>query len=100
MLLLLNYFCQQNNTGELIYYERPDTAGPKLSDYIRTEFNDKSACEGIDKILKKIHGYVGIVEKTRLLFLVGQSRVHIDDVAGLGNFVEIEVSPTYEDKYY
>jgi len=31
------------------------------------------------------------VKKTRYLYLVGQTRVHLDDVEGLGQFMELEV---------
>ncbi|KAH6934832.1 hypothetical protein HPB50_001268 [Hyalomma asiaticum] len=36
-------------------------------------------------------GIRGVVQKTRDLFLVGQTRVHVDTVDGLGDFVELEV---------
>ena len=36
-------------------------------------------------------GFEGLSEKTRYLYLVGQTRVHMDDVEGLGQFMELEV---------
>ncbi|MEW6405591.1 MAG: class IV adenylate cyclase, partial [Chloroflexota bacterium] len=33
----------------------------------------------------------GVVKKTRYLYMVGQTRVHLDDVEGLGQFLELEV---------
>lgn len=37
------------------------------------------------------HIVKGIVKKKRLLYLVGQTRVHCDEVDGLGHFMELEV---------
>lgn len=52
---------------------------------------DENACSGIANILIESNGSVGIVKKTRKLYMIDQTRVHIDDVEGLGNFLELEV---------
>lgn len=92
-LLILYYYYQysQDGTGVLVYYERSDTQGPKLSDYSLVDLATEKACDEMKKILEKLNGISGLVEKTRHLYMVGQSRVHIDKVTGLGDFLEIEV---------
>jgi predicted adenylyl cyclase CyaB len=37
------------------------------------------------------YGAVGRLRKHRTLFLVGRTRVHLDQVEGLGEFLELEV---------
>jgi len=41
--------------------------------------------------MEKAFGVRAVVKKTRLLFLVGRTRIHIDAVEDLGDFIEIEV---------
>jgi len=77
-----------DGTGELIAYERTDTAGPKLSSYHRAPTATPS--ELLD-VLARALGTRGIVRKQRAVYLVGQTRVHLDEVDGLGTFVELEV---------
>ncbi len=74
--------------AELIYYERPDQEGPKLSEYIRTPIPD---AESLKQILTRIYGMRAIVNKRRELYMVGRTRIHLDDVEGLGSFIELEV---------
>jgi predicted adenylyl cyclase CyaB len=74
--------------GQLIYYSRPDQAGPKRSDYHLYETTDP---EGLKNVLALALGVRGVVRKTRYLYLVGQTRIHLDDVEGLGEFIELEV---------
>jgi predicted adenylyl cyclase CyaB len=74
--------------GQLIYYRRPDQEGPKRSDYHISRTSDP---ENLKRVLELAYGIRGIVRKTRYLYLVGQTRVHLDDVEGLGRFMELEV---------
>jgi predicted adenylyl cyclase CyaB len=74
--------------GQLIYYTRPDQEGPKRSDYHIAHTSDPS---NLKRVLELAYGIRGVVRKTRYLYLVGQTRVHLDDVEGLGQFMELEV---------
>jgi len=74
--------------AELIYYERPDQAGPKTSLYHRM---DVKGTEDARRLLSAAFGAGGTVAKRRTLFRVGQTRVHLDRVEGLGDFMELEV---------
>jgi predicted adenylyl cyclase CyaB len=74
--------------GQLVYYERTDASGPKRSDYIIAESSDPAALRAA---LTAALGVRGVVCKRRSLYLVGQTRVHLDEVEGLGEFMELEV---------
>ncbi len=74
--------------AQLIYYERANQDGPKRSDYSIFETPDPG---GLKQTLGRALGIRGVVRKTRYLYLVGQTRVHLDDVEGLGQFMELEV---------
>ena len=74
--------------GQLIYYERTDTAGPKRSNYLIAETHDPSA---LKTVLAAGLGVRGVVRKKRSLYLIGQTRLHVDEVEGLGQFMELEV---------
>lgn len=74
--------------GELIYYERANTTGPKTSNYVLVPTVEP---EQLRAVLNKLFGEAGEVRKRREVYLTGRTRVHLDDVEGLGNFVELEV---------
>ncbi|MEP7103042.1 MAG: class IV adenylate cyclase [Burkholderiales bacterium] len=74
--------------GELIAYQRPDASGPKTSDYAITPVADPDAMRAT---LARALGLGGRVIKRRTLLLVGRTRVHLDRVEGLGDFMELEV---------
>jgi predicted adenylyl cyclase CyaB len=75
-------------TGELIYYRRADEYGPKESFYLRSP---TAAPDSLRECLTLAYGQVGRVRKHRKLFLVGRTRVHLDEVERLGHFLELEV---------
>jgi predicted adenylyl cyclase CyaB len=72
----------------LIFYTRPDSAAAKQSDYEVTPVADP---ELLRSVLARALGVTQTVVKTRVLYLVGQTRVHLDSVDGLGDFLELEV---------
>jgi predicted adenylyl cyclase CyaB len=74
--------------AELIAYTRPDAAGPKLSDYSIARVTDPDT---LRQTLERALGQAGRVRKQRTLFLVGRTRVHLDRIEGLGDFLELEV---------
>ena len=74
--------------AELIHYQRADNKGPKLSDYVRTPVDDPT---GLRDALARALGTLGRVRKQRLLLMAGTTRIHLDRVAELGDFIELEV---------
>jgi adenylate cyclase len=74
--------------AELIAYERPDAAGPKESRYVVHPTTDP---EGLQNALAMALGIRGVVRKHRTVYIIGRTRVHLDRVQGLGDFVELEV---------
>jgi adenylate cyclase class IV len=84
--LKLRDFC--DGSGELIFYRRPDAIGPKESFYLRSL---TSTPDALRASLLEACGPAGRVVKERTLFLAGRTRIHLDRVHGLGDFLELEV---------
>jgi adenylate cyclase class IV len=74
--------------AQLVYYERSDQGGPKRSNYFIHETHLPSS---LKTALSLALGVRGVVRKTRYLYIAGQTRIHLDDVEGLGQFMELEV---------
>jgi len=74
--------------GELIHYVRADETGPKESCFTRVPTSEPDL---LRDALARAYGTAGIVRKHRVVYLVGRTRVHLDQVEGLGSFVELEV---------
>ena len=77
-----------DGSAELIQYHRDDSADAKASDYVRVPVADADA---LAEALTRACGTRGRVRKRRLLLMAGQTRMHLDRVDGLGDFLELEV---------
>ncbi len=74
--------------GELIFYRRDDRKGPKESFYL---VSPTASPNTLRESLSQAYGQAGRVCKIRALFLAGRTRIHLDRVDGLGDFLELEV---------
>lgn len=74
--------------GQLVFYRRSDEAGPKESFYLVSETPDP---DSLRETLAKAYGTLGRVRKHRTLYLIDRTRIHLDRVEGLGEFLEFEV---------
>jgi len=73
---------------QLIQYSRADDLVAKTSTYDIVRSNDPAA---FSRILESALPIRGVVTKLRHLYLIGSTRVHLDEVEGLGTFMELEV---------
>ncbi|MFG0307449.1 MAG: class IV adenylate cyclase [Phycisphaerales bacterium JB040] len=70
---------------EVIYYQREDALKPKISDFTIYTESEAAARFGPDPLPVWV-----VVTKTRSLYMLGPTRIHLDEVEGLGAFVEFE----------
>ncbi len=78
---------EEGSTGELIYYRRPDAPGPSRSDYIIVPVGSPADVRGV---LEAALGVRCMVRKQRAVYLHENVRIHLDEVEGLGFFLEFE----------
>ena len=74
-------------SAHLVWYARPDEPGPKASDYVLVPISNP---ETLKAALTAALGLRCVVEKQREIFLCGNVRIHLDEVTGLGSFLEFE----------
>lgn len=74
--------------GELIAYTRADASASKLSTYEIATVADPDA---LARVLDAALIPTGRVIKRRTLYLSGRTRIHLDEVEGLGHYLELEV---------
>ncbi|MDT8450972.1 MAG: class IV adenylate cyclase [Wenzhouxiangellaceae bacterium] len=79
---------EENDRASLIAYRRARRAEPRPSDIRLTRIDNPG---DLAETLAHALGTLAVVDKTRDLYFRGQTRIHLDRVAGLGDFVELEV---------
>jgi len=77
-----------NETGNLIFYDRKERYNKRVSNYIISETKNFSE---LDEILKKLFNIFVVVDKEREIFIYDNIRIHLDKVKKLGSFLEIEI---------
>jgi len=83
-----------NTPAELIFYQRDDRDGPKVSYYSRSPVTNP---EAMHTLLAQALNTRGIVNKERHVYIVGRTRINLDRVDGLGDFIELEVLLAEDD---
>lgn len=78
---------QGNIENSLIFYKRPDQAGPKQAD-VRLFMLDKESA--LSEVMSSALEVLVLVKKKREIYLLENVKFHIDEVDSLGSFVEIE----------
>jgi predicted adenylyl cyclase CyaB len=73
--------------AQLIPYARSNQPDAKRSDYQLLEVSDHA---GLKQALSTALGVSVVVVKLREIFLYGNVRIHLDQVTGLGTFIELE----------
>ncbi len=77
-----------NGQGELIEYARENTCEPRESRYSLVPTSNPNV---LKHVLGNAIGVRAVVRKHRWVHKVGRSRIHLDRVESLGDFIEIEV---------
>ena len=77
----------EGQPAQLVWYARPDEQGPKPSDYLLVPVGDAPL---LKSALTAALGVGGVVNKRREIYLWHNVRIHLDEVAGLGTFIEFE----------
>ena len=66
----------------------PDATEPEESRFVLSPTADP---DSLADALGRALGVRGVVRKKRSLYMVGRTRIHVDEVEGLGDFLELEV---------
>jgi len=74
----------------LIFYRRSNQAGPKDSSVGLTKVATRALADSLAATLDQALGTWVKVDKQREIYFIDNVKFHLDEVAGLGTFIEIE----------
>ena len=78
-----------DTSAELIHYQRADTSGARVSRYRRVPIATRAVPE-LQSALEGALGVLTVVRNVRSVALWRSTRIHLDEVEGLGRLVELE----------
>ncbi len=71
----------------LIFYNRPNQEGPKLSKVL---LHKPTETDSLNEVLTAAMDVKVVVDKQRHIYFIDNVKFHVDEVKGLGSFAEIE----------
>ncbi len=85
----------EDGKNYLIKYKRDESGKDRFSHYNILSLSG----EKVDDYLSEIFNIEAVVEKKRTVFIIDNTRIHLDEVKNLGKFIELEtvVTANYED---
>jgi len=84
----------ENENERAIYYSRAEAGGTdRFSDYELLEISSGNG----ESFFNKLFTPEIIVEKERILYIIGDTRIHLDNVKKLGTFLELETVVTRDE---
>jgi len=90
----------ENGTKTLIFYNRDEISENRWSDFNLLKIEDYNA----EEFLSRLFEVEEVVVKKRRLFRFNHTRIHLDEVKELGNFLELETlvlnGKTYAEKKF
>ncbi|MFK8164991.1 MAG: class IV adenylate cyclase [Lewinella sp.] len=87
-----------NIEHSLIYYQRSNQAGPKDSSVALTSIESQELADSVAVTLNQALGTWVKVDKQREIYFIGNVKFHLDEVIGLGSFLEIEAIGNSSDQ--
>jgi predicted adenylyl cyclase CyaB len=80
--------------AELIFYQRDEQRVGRPSDYDIARSADAAA---LRSVLARALGVLATVKKRRTLLVLDSTRIHLDNVEGLGSFIELETAVAQDE---